>query len=753
MSRAANILVRGRYVVVAAWLLVTAAAMVLPAPDPADTEPPSLLPPGAPSQRTVAALAERFPGRVGLSQVVVAIERRDDPATEAVEGLAPADLSALERIADRITDPAAGTLGPDAADLEVMSPASLGPLREALVSPAEPGVGQAALLTVQVPASFVTTRASQVVEHVQHVVDAVPLPAGLTMAVTGSASYGHDYAVAAQRSYASTMWVTVIALIVILLALYRAPLASAVPLLAVAAAAVVATLALAVGEHLGLHIGTGERIFVYVLLFGGGVDYSLFFVARYREYLTAGEPPRRAAAHGLAGTAPAILASAGTTIAGLLMLMLADFRAFRTVGPAVAVALTIALAAALTLVPAVAAILGPRLFWPVQAELRPPRHFWPRVGRLVVRRPALTIALVLAALAAPAVQGLLVPWMYDSLADLAPGYPSVRGAAIVRRHWPVGELAPVDVLIETAEPRPVEQFETAARRLTERLRPGGVEGVSDVRSVIAPIGRRSPDLGGGLFGQIEQWAVRQAVRERYVGAQGHAMRLTVTLDAPPFSTRAMATLPRLREAIRGALAQTPLGGATVQLAGSTAEMADLKHLTGRDFTRVAVASLAVIAAIVLVLLRDWVLTGFLVLSTVVSYLATLGVTYWVFAGLFGAEGLDWKVEVFLFVVMVAVGQDYNIFLASRLAQEGRHFEPREAAERAVVATGGIISSCGVIMAASLGALMSGDLALLRQLGFALAAGILAHTFLVRPLLVPAIAVLTGRTGKAPAPRE
>ena len=125
-------------------------------------------------------------------------------------------------------------------------------------------------------------------------------------------------------------------------------------------------------------------------------------------------------------------------------------------------------------------------------------------------------------------------------------------------------------------------------------------------------------------------------------------------------------------------------------------------------------------------------------------MATLGISYWVFGG----EGLDWKVEVFLFVVMVAVGVDYNIFLASRLAQEARRLPVKLATCRAVIHTGPVISSCGLIMASTLGSLMAGDLQLLRQLGFALALGMLIDTFLVRPLMLPAFVVVAKRTGRA-----
>jgi RND superfamily putative drug exporter len=223
------------------------------------------------------------------------------------------------------------------------------------------------------------------------------------------------------------------------------------------------------------------------------------------------------------------------------------------------------------------------------------------------------------------------------------------------------------------------------------------------------------------------------------------MRLSVILDQTGFSLAAMDSLKRLQRTVEGRSRR--IGRTDVYLTGATAEMADIKAVTQGDFHRVALLALAVIFLMVVALLRDVWLSAFMVASTVLSYFATLGIAYWVFAGLLGQEGLDWKVEVFLFVVMVAVGVDYSIFLASRLSQEARRLPVRMATCRAIIHTGPVISSCGLIMAATLGSLMAGDLQLLRQLGLALAMGMLIDTFLVRPVLLPAFVVLSGRTGR------
>jgi len=789
--RLAENLARWRWAVLAAWV-AGAAALALwgPAGDSRSGDASGFLPPEAPSQVAAEALGRHFPRSAGLSQAVVVVERPDDAATPDVEGLTEADMAALGRIVRRIKDPDASPVGGnvDLRSLAVIDPGLLPALREVLVSPARSGRGQGALIIVQIPATFITLQAADVVDHIQHIVDTADLPAGLTVAVTGSASFGHDYAEAAEASHERTLWVTVSALILILLVVYRAPLAAAVPLGAVAVAVVVAVSLLAAGEALGIHVGAGERIFIYVLLFGAGVDYSLFFLGRFREHLEAGRPVAQAVVGSWLGTAPAIAASAGTTIAGLSMLMLARYGVYRHVGPAAALALAIALAAALTLVPALAAVAGRGLFWPGKVHVRQRRAFWKTVAVFVTARPVVTLAVVGLALAVPAARATRVTWVYDTLADLKETYPAVRGATMVRRHWSVGELAPISVLVETGPDVAPGALRDMSAGLTERLR--AIPGVAKVRSASDPIGADHPPPdppaetkprsaetpataraawrpSGGVLGSLSGiltrpigWvadvateaagAVREAVvtheLERSYLAPG-ATRLEVVMTDAPFCNAAMRTFEAVEKATRAETAQSGLGGTRVYLAGATAGMMDVRTLTRGDFRRVAVAALVVIVAIVFLLLRDAWLSVFMVASTVLGYMAALGLTYWAFTGVFGAEGIDWKVEIFLFVVMVAVGQDYNIFLASRLAQEGRRAPPPAAARRAVVATGGIISSCGVIMAAALGSLMAGDLALLVQLGFAFAAGMIIDTFAVRPLLLPAFAVLTGRTGK------
>jgi len=734
-----RLIVRGRWAVVAAWAAGAAALLLaVPAIDPARTEPASLLPAWAVSRRATEALREAFPAAAGLSEAAIVFERADAP-------LSPQDLLAIEGVARRLRQAAEND--PALAGAAVRSPASLGlPAGAGVHNPLLARSGRAGLVLVSLPTSYVTIRCSRAVERIRSFLHAADLPEGLAPAVTGSAAFGHDYAEAGEESHRRTLYVTLAAVVVILLAVYRAPVAAMIPLGAISLAAVVAMSVLGIASRFGLHVGTAERIFVFVLLYGAGTDYSLLLISRCREELQAGRGVAEATATGLDATFGAILASAGTDAAGLLMLVFAQYTIFRTTGPAVAIALLVALAAAVTLVPALLAVLGRGAFWPGTGPGRiGQRRLWPAVGRAVTARPGAVLLVVLVLLAIPAGRALDLTWVYDTLAEATrPSGDRVANAAegleAARRHWPAGQTAPVRLLVRAGSPRPAAEWEQPAADLTAAVL--AVEGVEDVRSLTRPLGRDASPAATALIRSLAP----ERIRGEYVSADGRSTRLEVVLSAPALTLDAMRNLGALCQAARSAASRAGLD-AEVLPAGATAEMADTRDITQRDFRRIAALVLGVIFVIVLMLLRDAILTAFMVGSLVLGYLATLGASYWVFTGLLGAAGLDWKVEVFLFVVISAVGVDYNIFLAARFAQEARAAPPRQAVRRAVVHTGPVISSCGVIMAATLGSLMAGRLTLLQQLGFALALGMVVDTFIIRPLLLPAFVVLTRRRAR------
>lgn len=737
------------------WLAATVALMLLvPPPDPTAGQMTDLLPATTPFHRAVEELSRRFGEKSALSQIVVVFERPESPLT-------PKDLDDVERVAEMLGQPLSGESRPEEfCNVSVQTPKSLSLLGK--TNPLISSDGHAALAFASLPYSFLSTQAARMVNHTQAVLADYRFVGGLTTAITGSAGYGHDYSLANERSHRKTILVTLAAVIVILLLVYRAPVAAMIPLAAIGMAAVVATKLLLLGESLGLQGGTAERIFVFVLLYGAGVDYSLLLISRTREFLDEGYCPSAAVIHGLDASGTTILSSTATTAAGVGMLCFANFVIFRNTGPAVVLALLTAAAASITLVPAMMAIIGPQAFWPRRwrpppseavggAETNaglspsiPPKHgrLWPKLARLVTTKPGMVLMVMLAALIIPAVKGSSLTWVYDSQSSLKPTYDAVRGAEMVKGHWPVGEIAPITVLAAADQPQPVTVWMSACAKILEGLR--SVQDVDNVRSLTTPAGLHTSPFDNGavlLF-------AGDKVRTEFLSPDRRAMRLSVVLRCPPLTLAAMDDVARIQSSARHALAQTNVK-AQVYMAGATAEMVDIRTVTQGDFYRVAVLSLGMLLVIVVALLRDLMLSVFMVAATVLSYLATLGLTHWIFSML-GQSGLDWKVQMFLFIVMVAVGQDYNLFFAVRLVQEARRLPPALAAEQALVHTGPVISSCGVIMAATLGSVMAGDVTMLVQLGFAFALGMLIDTFVVRPLLLPAFIVLTKRTLKKAA---
>ena len=703
-------------------------------------ETTDLLPIDTPVHIGLEAMARHFGDKAGLSNADIVFER-------AAGGLTDQDLAAVEQIAVQLRQSRLGEgLDDELRDISVRTPAAL-----VLAGKSNPLVsqdGHAALISISLPYNFITKHAARAVKHFQDVLAAASLPPGLKAAVTGSAGYGYDYAVATERSHQKTMIVTIVSVILILLIIYRAPISAMIPLVCISMAAGIVMSLLTVLERYGLHSGTAERIFTFVLLYGAGIDYSLLFVSRFREFLNEGRPSTKAMVMALNASVVAIFSSTTMTLAGLAMLCFARFSVFRHAGPAVCLALVVAALAAATLVPAMIAIVGTRVFWPWRSARSPGMTgsstarasgfgIWTWLADRVVARPGMTLVITLAALVLPAIRGSHIDWNYDALYSLKPTYQARRGTEMAQRHWPIGETAPVTLLVLTPEPQTLAAWQAQCAEISRAVQQ--VSEVNNVRSLVEPLGSR--------VGSIENAAIMLFAGERlqaeYLSADRCAMRLAVVLKLPPLGRAAMENVTAIRSATVTALSNAGVT-AMVHVTGSTAEMTDIRAITQADFRKVAVLAMVAIVLMVFLVLRDVWMSLFIVGATVLSYVTTVGLTYWVF-GLRGSSGLEWKVQMLLFIVLVAVGQDYSIFFAVRFAQEARRLPCAAATRRALVFTGPVISSCGLIMAATMGSIMAGDVQALLQLGFALALGMLIDTFLIRPLLLPAFIVLTRRT--------
>jgi RND superfamily putative drug exporter len=392
--------------------------------------------------------------------------------------------------------------------------------------------------------------------------------------------------------------------------------------------------------------------------------------------------------------------------------------------------------------------------------------FWLRVANLVVKHPILILGICLAGLLPLAVIGAQTKSNYSQLADLDPDRPSVVGASVIRRYFAVGELSPTMALLANprldfrSPPGRAAVAETSRRLLA-------IPDVAEVRSLTQPLGKPPVrDSEKSFVQRLADQAMRAAADSRYVSTNpsdrvdlNHITRFDIVFKSDPFSPTSLAALDAVLQTLSTAThPNEPLHGTTeVGLAGSTAAVNDLKRVTTSDQQRMYVLVTLGVYAILVVLLRRPGISLYLILTVVLGYLASLGVTELVFRWLHHSTepwgGLDWTVSFFLFVILVAVGEDYNILLMARVIEEEAKHGITEGTRLAVAHTGGIISSCGLIMAGTFGSMLTGTLTSLRELGFALGLGILLDTFLVRPILVPAFVVVMDRYQAANRPAK
>ncbi len=620
-------------------------------------------------------------------------------------------------------------------------------------------------------------------------------PPGLDLAMSGTATVGRDMLEAGRDSARATERWTMILVILLLGAIYRAPLIAAIPLLTVFASVQIALaleLLLTQAPFLKFRVFLGMEVYITVVVYGAGVDYCLFLIARYKEELDAGRAMKQAVGGALQNVGSALTASAGTVICGIGMMVFAQFGKFREAGIGISISLCVVLLAALTFTPALLCWVGRAAFWPKGRDecipasggwLTGTRLFsrlvergwiqagWEHVGKWVVRHPARILAGCVLLMAPFAFVGV---WFYDYLSygllsELPPTRQSVIGAKAVQEHFPAGYAGPLTIVLQHdgldfASPAGLESLQEVIARLDERR---SELGISDVRYVRQPLGLnyRSPfDKSAGNGDSSITSAAAAAIKARrleaerrqalryYVSSeyQGHVTRIDVIFDADPFSRENIRQLNAVERAIRDHLPPALEANTTLNFLGPTASIRDLKTVTDDDQIKIDLLVLAGVFSILVVLLKKPAISLYLIVTVFFSYFVTLGATLAMFWWLDPANfsGLDWKVPMFLFTILIAIGEDYNIFLMTRIDEEQRRYGPVEGVRVALLRTGSIISSCGIIMAGTFLSLMASTLVGMQQLGFALAFGVLLDTFVVRPVLVPSYLILlySGRFG-------
>lgn len=654
--------------------------------------------------------------------------------------------------------------------------------------------GRAARVVIRLTNEFMATDNIRVLKATRKLVDEArhEASAGLKIGITGSAAIGGDMLTAAAESVSSTHRTTLILVTLVLLLIYRSPWLVLVPLLTIGVAASTSLDLLSILAQWSLEnpdswptirVFTTTKIFVIVLLFGAGTDYCLFLTARLRELLNVRLGTNRARTEGLRSGAEsgggsgqgrlqqlsavadalgsvgmALIASALTTIVGLAMMGWADFGKFAYSGPAIAIGLAITLLACLTLVPALFATrLGAEV---AHSDGAASKVFWRWLADLVLRRPGLIFASSLILMTPLAWAGWSVDITYDLLSELGSERVSRRGTQLLREYFPPGEIGPLVVLAQ----HPEGELDTVDGqfRIAEIAKPlDDLSGVAQVRSLYQPTG--DPPGAVRLFSS-EGLSVLTAkgsplTKAAFVSQAGElagkVTRLFLILDDEPFSESAVQTCSAVEQALSH-LCQDPGSSwhnATFELIGPTSGIRDLQRVTGADRQQIQLLVAGAVLVVIVVLLGRPLVCCYLIATVVFSYLVTMGITDLTFHALRGDAylGLDWKVPLFLFVILVAVGQDYNIYLVSRVLEEQHRLGAREGLRHAIIQTGGIITSCGLIMAGTFVSMLTAKMNGMVELGFALSLGILLDTFIVRTILVPAFFAIVRKQASAEPP--
>jgi RND superfamily putative drug exporter len=528
----------------------------------------------------------------------------------------------------------------------------------------------------------------------------------LTTHVTGFGGIFADLFGAFGSIDSTLLTTTLLVVSLILIVVYRSPLLWILPLFsAITALSLAGTIVYYAAKADLLDLNGQSQGILSVLVLGAATDYALLLIARYREELHHHESRYEAMKVSLRGVVEPILASGSTVIAGLLVLLLSDLSGNRGLGPVGAIGVAVSMITVLTFLPALLLVFGRWIFWPkiprfddVDEQLS---GTWAKIGNAVERNPKriwISTALLLVIFA-----GFSFTLKADGLANteaFTKRTDSVIGLERLGEHFPSGEGSPVEIVVN----------ESDVARVNDAL--STVKNVAFVEPVVA--GQKIPGAPTPPVKVVD----------------GQVL-LNATLKVAPDSVEARNTIPLIREAVHAV-------DKGILVGGGTAVQYDT-DVASRNDNRVIIPIVLIIIGIILgLLLRSILAAALLLLTVVLSFMATLGVCQLVFDNVFNFKGADASFPLFTFIFLVALGIDYNIFLMTRVREESLKLGTRKGVIKGLTVTGGVITSAGIVLAATFAVLGVLPLVFLAQLGFAVAFGVLLDTIIVRSLLVPAL---------------
>ncbi|HSX15162.1 MAG TPA: MMPL family transporter [Candidatus Saccharimonadales bacterium] len=529
---------------------------------------------------------------------------------------------------------------------------------------------------------------------------------GLQAELTGSIAMNADSSAQFNNATKIVTMATFALVIILPGIIFRSPVAAFAPVLAVFMVFTLSQSLIALVAK-GFHFKIDESLSILytVVLYGIGTDYILFLLFRYREKLRTGDRGREVVSFALSRAGEAILSAALVVAAAFAALGVSDFGIFKNLAPGLVICVLTMLAAVLTLIPAVVAVIGPKIFWPSRGwQTAPKGVFFKKLGGLVGRRPGIVAACAFVLLLAFASGYPHLKTNYDFISQQPQNTESARAFKDLSKLFSAGAISPTQVFISSSTP------------ITQAA-------ADDAANAIAKIPKVT--LGG----------------QAQLSSDGKTAEITAFL---PGTASATNTLDFMKDTFRPAAHAAAPAGTKVYVNGESAAFVDVRSAVSRDLAVILPAAAVIIFVILVLLLRSVLAPLYLLIAVALGYTATLGGAAYLYQNALGDPGLIFFIPIMVYIFVVAVGTDYNILTMTRLREEVRSgLKPREAADMTIEHSSATVTSAGLILAGTFGSLALAGISLLAQLGFSIAFGIILSAFVIAPLLVPSVAAILG----------
>ena len=526
----------------------------------------------------------------------------------------------------------------------------------------------------------------------------------LTFKITGPAGIAADTLDLFSRADLVLLFSTVGLILILLIVIYRSPLLALIPLLAAGFVYIVVDQVLGIMGKAGLDMSTQSLSIMTILLFAAVIDYSLFVFARYREELKRFASKHESMKMAMRETGEPVFFSGGTVLAAMLVLFMAESGDYQNFAPTFATTMFIIMLASVTLVPALFTLFGRKSFWPkipkVGEHQRTKATFWSKTANYVTAKPLLAGGMVFAILVISAINIVNINYEFDTVKGFPDDMASREGYEIVEDKFDKGDLAPTTVLFISDDPLSENQSQELAKNLQEQ-------------ELVA------------------------SIRQSGITDDRTAIKYELSFSESPYALKSLDALEHIRDQSNSILKEVDLEG-TLYFAGETATKVDDRSVNNRDILVIVIAETLLILFLLFILTRSFKMPIYMMGTILLSFLAALGLGTFLTDFLFDINAINTRVPLYAFVFLVALGIDYNIILISRYKEEREKHPVKKAVEIAVANTGGVISSAGIILAATFAVLMTQPIAMLFVFGFIVAIGILLDTFLVRGILLPSL---------------